>query len=81
MKILDRYLIKQFLLTLLFGLIAFALIFVIIDLMEKLDDFIDQNVPYHYIIQYYLVFIPEIIRLMTPVAVLLSALFTAGKMY
>ena len=49
-------------------------------MMENLDDFIDQNVPYHYIIQYYLVFIPEIVRLMTPVAVLLASLFTAGKM-
>ena len=80
MKIIDRYLVKQFLQTIFFGLLAFALIFVLIDMMEKLDDFIDQNVPYHYIIQYYLVFIPEIIRLMTPVSVLLASLFVAGKM-
>lgn len=80
MKILDRYLIKQFLQSILFGLLAFTLIFVIIDMMENLDDFIDQNVQYSIIFQYYAVFIPEIIRLMIPVAVLLSSLFTAGKM-
>ena len=80
MKILDRYLIKQFLLMILFGLLTFTLIFVVIDMMEKLDDFIDQNVPTHLIIQYYLVFTPEIIRLITPIAVLLACLFTACKM-
>lgn len=80
MKILDRYLVKQFLQTILFGLLAFTLLFVVIDLMENLGDFIDQNVPTQLIFQYYLVFIPEMIRLMTPVAVLLASLFTAGKM-
>ncbi|MFH1527581.1 MAG: LptF/LptG family permease [Bacteroidota bacterium] len=80
MKILDRYLVKQFLQTVLFGVIAFALIFVIIDMMEHLDEFIDEDVPGNIIIQYYFAFIPEIIRLMIPVAVLLSGLFVAGKM-
>lgn len=79
MKILDKYLIKQFLQTILFGIIAFSLLFVIIDVMENLDDFIDQNVPYHIIFHYYLVFLPDMIKLMTPVAVLFGALFTVGK--
>src|SRR4030066_1134790 len=79
MKILDRYLIKQFLLTIIFGLLAFTLIFVVIDMMENLDDFIDQNVSMDIILNYYLVFSPEIIKLITPVAVLFAALFTAGK--
>ena len=79
MKIIDKYLIKQFLQTILFGLLAFTIIFIVIDAMENLDDFIDQNVPTMIILHYYVVFSPEIIRLMTPVAVLFAALFTAGK--
>lgn len=79
MKIIDRYLITQFLQTVFFGLIAFTLIFVVIDMMENLDDFIDQNVPAQVILHYYFVFAPEIIKLITPVAVLFGALFTAGK--
>lgn len=79
MKILDRYLIKQFLQTILFGLIAFTLIFVVIDMMENLDDFIDQNVPWPIVLHYYFVFSPDIIKLITPIAVLFGALFTAGK--
>jgi lipopolysaccharide export system permease protein len=79
MKILDKYLVKQFLQTIFFGLIAFTLIFVILNMMENLDDFIDQSVPARIIFNYYLVFSPEIIRLITPVSVLFAALFIAGK--
>jgi lipopolysaccharide export system permease protein len=79
LKLLDKYLIKQFIQTILFGLLAFTLIFVVIDAMENLDDFIDQSVPWEKIFHYYFVFSPEILKLMTPVAVLFGALFTAGK--
>lgn len=79
MKILDRYLVKQFLQTIIFGLLAFTVLFLVIDMMENLDDFIDQKVSMDIILNYYLVFSPEIIKLITPVAVLFAALFTAGK--
>ena len=78
-KLIDRYLTKQFLQTIFFGLIAFTVIFIVIDMMENLDDFIDQNVSAPIVFHYYLVFAPEIIKLMTPVSVLFAALFTAGK--
>ncbi|MBN1299806.1 MAG: LptF/LptG family permease [Melioribacteraceae bacterium] len=80
MKIIDRYLTKQFVQTILFALAAFTLIFVIMNMMENLDDFIDEDVPNEIILQYYIVFIPEILKLMIPVSVLLSSLFVAGKM-
>lgn len=79
-KILDKYITKSFILSIFTGLLAFTLLFVIIDLMENLDDFIDNNVDTPIIFEYYLVFIPEILKLMTPVAVLFGGLFTAGKM-
>jgi len=80
MKILDRYIIRQFLVSFFFGLIAFILIFVIANMMENLDDFIDANVPIKIIIQYYIAFIPEIIKFMIPMAVLLAALFITGRL-
>ncbi len=79
MKILDRYFVKQFLQTVFFGIIAFTIIFVVIDMMENLDDFIDQKAGVDIMLHYYFVFSPEIIKLMTPVSVLFSALFIAGK--
>lgn len=80
MTILDRYIVRQFVSTFIFGLIAFLLIFLIIDMMEKLDDFIDANVPVGTIFQYYLWFMPEILKLMTPVAMLLGSLFVTGRL-
>ncbi len=80
MKIIDKYILKQFILTTIFGLFTFMMIFLIIDLMENLDDFLDSNVGNAVIVQYYIAFLPEIIKLMTPVAVLLASLFTTGKL-
>ncbi len=79
MKILDKYLIKQFLQTIIFGLVAFTLIFVVINMVDNIGSFLDQGVPFIIILHYYVVFSPDIIKLMTPVAVLFAALFTAGK--
>lgn len=80
MKIIDRYIIRQFLISWLFGILAFLIIFIIIDMMEKLDDFIVANAPSVVIFQYYLAYSPEIIKLMIPVAVLLAALFVVGRL-
>ena len=79
-SILDRYIMRQFIATVVFGLITFLLIFVVIDMMEHLDDFIDASAPIMTIFQYYLAFTPEIIKLMTPVAMLLGALFVVGRL-
>jgi len=80
MTILDRYIVKQFLTSFFFGLLAFLLIFLVIDMMEKLDDFIDAHVPANTVLEYYIAFTPEIIKLMTPVAMLLAALFVVGRL-
>lgn len=62
LKIIDIYVTKQFLQMIIFGLIAFILIFILVDLMENLDDFIDQRVSLSIILKYYLYFSPEIIK-------------------
>lgn len=79
-KILDRYIVRQFLISFFFGLIAFLLIFVLVDAMEHVDDFIDAHASVKVVIGYYMAFLPEIIKLMTPVAVLLGSLFVIGRM-
>ncbi len=80
MKKIDVYIIRQFVSVILFALLVFALIFILVDLMEHLDDFIDHGVGMGLIAKYYLVFTPEILKLITPVAVLLGCLFTTGRM-
>ena len=80
MKSFDRYLLRQFIVTTLFALVAFTVVFIVVDLMENLDEFIDQKADAGIILSYYLFFIPEIFKLMLPVGMLLSALFTTGRL-
>jgi len=79
MKKIDRYILRQFVQTAAFALLAFIVIFVAVDMMENLDDFLDRHATAPIIALYYLHFIPEIVKLMVPVAMLLSALFTTGR--
>lgn len=80
MKIIDKYLIKQFIQTLVFGIISFVLLFIIINLFDQLGSFVDNKATFSIIAQFYFYYSPEIIRLIIPIAVLLSCLFTSGKM-
>jgi lipopolysaccharide export system permease protein len=79
-KILDRYIVRQFIVSFVFGLVAFLLIFVLVDAMEHLDDFIDAHAKVQTVLEYYVAFMPEIMKLMTPVAVLLASLFVIGRL-
>lgn len=79
-RLLDFYVIRQFLLTLIFSLIALCLIFLIVNLIESLDDFLDQSASFIVIVKYYLYYFPEILKFLTPVAILVASLFSVGKL-
>lgn len=80
MKILDRYVIRTFLLVLLGAIVAFVAVFVIANLTEKVEDFIDHDAPLRAPILYYLYFSPYIAVLTLPVSMLLASLSTLGGM-
>ena len=79
-KQIDRYIIIQFVKNFLFALLCFIIIFILVDLFENLDKFLDNKLNLGQVATYYLYFIPEIVRLITPIAALLATLFTAGRM-
>ena len=80
MSILSRYTLRKFLVILVFALIAFISIFIIIDLVERLSDYIDRKVPAMVVVSYYFYYTPYTIVLMFPIAMLLAALFSIGQM-
>jgi len=80
MKILDRYILKDFIFTLIFSMLALYVIFIVVTLMENLDEFLDNSVKAEIIIEYYLSYFPEIVKLLTPVSLLLASLFSIGKL-
>jgi len=80
MRILDRYLLREFLKALGFSLLAFVLIFILVDVFEKLDFLIDHRVSLPLAALYYLYQIPFIAVLVTPVAMLLASMSTTGSL-
>ena len=80
LRILDRYIIKKFLSILFYTTLAFIAIFVVVDLVEHLDEFLANNASLTDSLLYYIYYIPYIIILTLPVNMLLSSLFSLGSM-
>ena len=80
LRLFDRYVLREFLLLLALSLIAFVAIFAIVDLFEKIQDFIDGNATAWMIARYYLYKIPYVVVNVLPVALLMSTFLTLGQM-
>ena len=78
MKIIDKYIASTYIKHLLFSWIAVIIIFLVVNIVENLDKFIDKQVPTSTILRYYILFIPQIIYLILPAVTLLATLFTVG---
>ena len=77
---LDRYLINQFWVILGIAIMGFLSIFLIVDLIENLDRFMDNKVPAEIVLKYYIYTIPYFISIGLPMAVLISTVFSLGSM-
>lgn len=75
-KILDRYIIRRFLINLFIAVITWIVIVLVVDIIENVSRFIDQNAALSDVLLYYIYYIPYIISLILPVSMLLSALFS-----
>jgi lipopolysaccharide export system permease protein len=76
--LLDRYILSAFARSFFFAMLAAAVIFVTIDLVEHLDKFVDAKVGFDLVAKYYALYVPFIVYLTIPVGVLLATLFTIG---
>src|SRR3990170_3212857 len=80
MRILDRYVAREFLKIVAMALTVFVGIYVIVDLFEKLGRFLEAGVAPRILFRYYLFSLPDIFFKVMPVAVLLSSLLALGTM-
>nr|HPJ71950.1 LptF/LptG family permease [bacterium] len=79
-KILDRYVVQAFLLPFSYCLAAFVILFIIGDLFEHLDDFLRlPNWPLA-AVRYYILFIPSVFIFIVPIAILLSLIYSLGRL-
>ncbi len=77
-KRLDRYLLRHFFVALLLVGISCEIVFVLINAVEKLSRFIDNEVPLITIAQYYVFYSGWVIRNFFPMFVLLATLFSVA---
>ena len=80
MRILSKYVLREFVTFLVFSLLAFVAVFILVDAVEVLDKFIDKKIGVHLIFLYYLFYLPYIIVLTLPVAMLLTTMFSLGRL-
>ncbi len=80
MRILDRYLLKHFVLSLLYCLLLFSIIFIVIDVFNNLDDFLKNSVSADIILSYYAYSLPAIFVQLIPIATTVSLLFTLANL-
>ena len=78
MKRLDLYLIQQFITILLISILGFTSVFLVVDLIENLDRFIDNSVPWRIVFKYYLFTIPWFLNIALPMAMLIATVFSVG---
>ena len=80
-KILDRYIMKKFLLTFFIALLIIIGIVIIFDISEKIENFVEHEVPLQSIIfDYYVNFIPYFINMFSPLFVFITVIFFTSRM-
>ena len=78
MKILHRYILREFLRTLGLCLAGFVFLFLVFDFMDRIDNILGEDVSVLTVLQYFMYKIPLTLMLMLPVAGLVSTLLTFG---
>ena len=76
MKLLDRYLLRRYLVCLVYAMLSLICLSIIVDLTERIDLFIDHEAGVGQILQYYVYRTPYWVILTLPIATLLATMFS-----
>ena len=80
-KIIDRYIMKKFIMSFLIALLLIIGIVIIFDISEKIDDFVKNEAPLRAIIfDYYVNFVPYFINMFSPLFVFITVIFFTSRM-
>ncbi len=80
MRILDRYIIREFLKAYLVVFVSFSVLFIVIDVIDNLAPLIRSGATLQLAILYYLLRLPYLFVLTSPVTVLISGLFLMNSL-
>lgn len=78
---IDWYILKKFLGTFFYAITILTVISVVIDITEKIDNFVSHHLSVSFIItHYYIGFIPQIVALLFPLFIFIAVIFFTSKM-
>src|SRR5204863_9242385 len=80
MRLLDRYVIRNFVQVYFYCIAGFTSIWLIFDVSDNISSFIDNHIALPLVVRYYATQIPQVFIILLPVALLLSLLFVLGRM-
>jgi lipopolysaccharide export system permease protein len=80
MKLIDKYILKQFLGAFVFTVLIIVAVILVIDLTEKTEKFVEAGLTSYQIIGYYLDFIPWIANFITPLTVFIATVFVTSRL-
>src|SRR6516164_11225038 len=80
MRLLDRYVTRNFVQVYLYCIAGFISIWLIFDVSDNISTFIDEHIGLLLVVRYYATQIPQVFIILLPVALLLSLLFALGRM-
>jgi lipopolysaccharide export system permease protein len=79
-RLLDRYVVRNFLQVYLYCIAGFISIWLIFDISDNISTFIEEHIGLPLVAQYYASQVPQIFIILLPVSLLLALLFTLGRM-
>ena len=80
MKILDKYILREYIKTFLIIIFAFSVLFLVIDVSDRLPRLLRKGAAIDHILIYFILRIPYLILLSSPVMILLSGLFLMSNL-
>jgi lipopolysaccharide export system permease protein len=81
LKILDRYILKQYLVSFVFVVVLLVAVICVIDYTEKNENFLTKNVSAREIfLVYYANFIPYLVNILSPLIVFITTVFVTARL-
>ena len=80
MRLLDRYIVRNFLQPYIYCIIGFLSIWLIFDISDNSSTIFDEHAGLGMVVHFYWTQIPQVLVILLPVSLLLSLLFSLGRM-
>ncbi len=78
LRVIDRYLLRYFFSSMLVVVLAAGLTIIVVNMVDMLRYFVEKNVPFFTIIEYYFYFTGWILKTFFPMFVMLASLFSVS---